>query len=363
MNRNIKNSFSWYGLIGILLCCLLCGCQAGETLSSESSVDGGMSAVSSASEPAEDDLPEEEDASYLDAVYDQAQGEGKFSIYFIRAIKEYVTDSSVTHAGDSTLLVSPDGKTMLIDLNNTANGGEIVAAMQHLGIDTLDYLVFSHPHADHIGSYQMLFRYITVKEVIMNGHDYSEDSSVFAGLMRTIEEKEIPITILAEGDTFSFGADVTVECYNPPTDFVFASDASSGNNGSLLLKFLYGDSTYLTGGDLYAEQEAALLEKYGNQLQSDVVKINHHGYDTSNTREWVDTISAKIAVSESNGIQSNVVEGRYRLSGATTLCTGLDGAIAVHTTGDGTYEVQVQQERSVDTYGLLETENGYFTVG
>lgn len=310
---------------------------------------------------AEETAPTEpaEPASWLDRIYDPVAGAGKFSIYFINATKDYVTDSSVTHAGDSTLLVSPDGKTMLIDLNNQANGPEIVAACQKLGIDTLDYLVFSHPHADHIGSYAVLLRYLKVNQVIMNGHDYSAASSQFAGLMAALEAKQIPVTIVAEGDVFRFGQEVEVTVMNPPRDYVFDDESAAGNNGSLLLRFVYGQSSYLTGGDLYTSQEKVLVEKYGDALKTDVVKINHHGYNSSSCKEWVAAVDCKIAACEANGVNSEVVEGRYRLSGAQTLYTCLDGTVAVRTTGDGTYEVQVEKEREIILYGELTELPGY----
>lgn len=337
-------------LVLTMLCGLLAGC-------------GNTPAVEQPTEPTEATEAEATEATeaenWLDRVYDPAAGEGKFSVYFINATKDYVTDSSVTHAGDSTLLVSPDGKTMLIDLNNQANGPEIVSSLQKLGIDTLDYLAFSHPHADHIGSYAVLFRYIKVKEVLMNGHDYSEASSLFAGLMETIESNGIPVTILKEDDVFMFGEDVEVTIMNPPADYVFDDASAVGNNGSMLMRFVYGESSYLTGGDLYAAQEKVLVEKYGDALQTDVVKINHHGYDSSSTKEWVNAVSCKIAACEANGVNSEVVEGRYTMSGAQTLYTCLDGTIVVRTTGDGTYEVQVEKERDVILYGELTELPGY----
>lgn len=344
---NVKKLLALLLALGMLL---LAGCG-------EPSANAQPTETSEVTESTEATEPQA--ADWLDRVYDTAAGEGKFSIYFINATKDYVTDSSVTHAGDSTLLISPDGKSMLIDLNNQANGPEIVSACQRLGIDTLDYLVFSHPHTDHIGSYAVLFRYIKVNQVIMNGHDYSSASAQFAALKQAIEDNNIPVNYVAEGDVFMFGEDVEVTVMNPPADYVFTDDSTVGNNGSLLLRFVYGESSYLTGGDLYVAQEKVLVEKYGDALQTDVVKINHHGYDSSSCREWVDAVNCKIAGCEANGVNSDVVEGRYRMSGAQTLYTCLDGTIVVRTTGDGTYEVQVEKEREIITYGELTGLDGY----
>lgn len=344
--RKKSVKFVAYLLTVLLVGGLLAGCQ--EPPVNEPDVTTEPSVTEEAAE-----------ANWLDRVYDPAAGEGKFSIYFINATKDYVTDSSVTHAGDSTLLVSPDGKTMLIDLNNQANGPEIVSSLQKLGIDTLDYLVFSHPHADHIGSYQVLLRYIKVNQVIMNSHDYSSASAAFAAMMNAFAENNIPIRHVAEGDVIMFGDSVEVTVMNPPVDYVFSDESTVGNNGSLLLRFVYGDSSYLTGGDLYAAQEKVLVEKYGDALKTDVVKINHHGYDSSSSKEWVQAVGCKIAACEANGVNSEVAEGRYRMSGAQTLYTCLDGTIVVRTTGDGTYEVQVEKERDILLYGDLTERTDY----
>lgn len=334
----------------LLLCaCLLAGC-GGET----------------GAEAPEQTAAAAETLNFADSVYDQAAGEGKFCIYFINATKDYVTDASVAHAGDSTLLVSPDGKTMLIDMNNIANGSAIVDAMQRLGIDTLDYLVISHPHGDHIGSFTTIMRYITIKEVIKTAHDYSASSSQYVAMMNAFEQENIPVTIVREGDSFSFGEKVQVSVMNPPVDYEFTEEVEQANSGSMLLYFSYGDSSYLTGGDLYAGRELQLVEQYGEALQADVVKMNHHGRDSSNCKEWISAVSCKIAVGEDNAVNSDLVEGRFRLSGAVTLYPALDGAVAVRTSGDGKYEVQVEREREVEVYGLLSERegfaDGFFTV-
>ena len=342
MKKSLYSRFAVWALLAALLCSMLTGCQNEQQ---DQQGDGS-----------ETDTTE---INWLDTVYNAEAGEGKLSIYFINATKDYVTDSSVTHAGDSTLLVSPDGKTMLIDLNNAANGSEIVAAMQRLGIDTLDYLVLSHPHADHIGSYATVMRYIEIKQVIKNGHDYSASSSVYAGMMNMFQENGVTITVAKEGDVFMFGDEVQMTVMNPPADYVFDDSTAAGNNGSLLLRFTYGESSYLTGGDLYAAHEQELVEKFGDALKTDVIKINHHGYDSSSTREWVSAVGCKIAVAEANGVNSDVVEGRFRLAGATTLYTCLDGTVVVRTTGDGTYEVQVEYERRLTDYGVLTDKEGY----
>lgn len=344
MKRSLSAALT---VLALLLTLLLSGC-AGESQS-----------------PAAES-PEPLSLNYVDAVYDAEAGKGKFCVYFINATKDYITDSAVTHAGDSTLLVSPDGKTMLIDMNNIANSSAIVDAMQRLGIESLDYLVLSHPHVDHIGSFAAILRYVEIKEVIKNGHDYSEESSMYQAMMNEFESRDIPVRVVSQGDSFSFGSEIEVSVMNPPADYAFEEETERANSGSLLLRFTYGQSSFLTGGDIYAGQEELLVAQYGDELQSDIVKMNHHGRDTSNSKNWINTLNCKIAVGEDNAVNSDLVEGRYRLSGAVTLYPALDGAVVVRTEGDGIYQVQLEHEREVDVYGLPTEYEGYeagaFTV-
>lgn len=341
-----------------LLCATITGCAAEQT--ADEQIQQTVPTV------VETTAAAEERANWLDKIYDPALGEGKFSVYFINGVKEYVTYNAITHSGDSTLLVAPDGTTMLIDTNTAANGSEIAASLQRLGISTIDYLLFSHPHADHIGSTSTVLRYVDVKHVYMNGHDYSEDSSLYVDMMQELEERQLDITILKEGDVFTFGKDVEVTVMNPPEDYPFSAETAAANSGSLLLRFVYGESSFLFGGDIYVAHEKELVEKYGEALKTDVVKMNHHGYESSNSRDWAQAVGAKIAVGLAHAVISDTVEGRYRVTGAVTMYSGIDGTICVRTTGDGTYEVQVEYERFMDDYGLLTEEknyqDGYFIV-
>jgi competence protein ComEC len=115
------------------------------------------------------------------------------------------------------------------------------------------------------------------------------------------------------------------------------ADAPSLNNDSLVLRLRYGDRVFLLTGDIERGAEGALLGRNEN-LKCDVIKVGHHGSNTSSTQEFVDATQAKLAII-SVGLRSpfghpkpDVVD-RWKTSGARTLTTGANGTISVSTDG------------------------------
>lgn len=341
------------GIVILSVLLLLCGCQS---KTSEEVQEGNT-------ENTENTESTELNYEYQDVVLDRSITEGKFACYFFRSDYDYVTWTGSSHAGDSTLLIAPDGTTMLIDCNTTVNTAHVVDYLQRLGIKKLDYFVNSHFHSDHMGGIETLIRNIEIGQVFTNSADYYADGKAFPNnFMKSLDEAGIPHSVLKEGDEFMFG-EAHVKVYSPPEDFDYTSTKGSAeNDGSIVFKFTYGDSSFLFGGDIFLAMEEELMAKYGDELKSDVVKMNHHGYIYSEGTEWIKTIGAKIACGEMSSVPSDTVFFRYVLNGAVTMHTALDGTCLVYTDGDGTYDVQVEMERIYDMYGSLETDNGHLRV-
>lgn len=347
-----------HALPAFLLACVLflTGCQT--------SIEGSQTDIKQTeinTDSVSEDETEEEPEIYADRLWDRSLTEGKLAVYAMRTSNDYTSDSLVSHAGDSQLIITPDGKTMLIDINTPTNASIVVATLQKLGIKKLDYFVLSHTHIDHIGGCPILFRYIEIGEMITNDH-FNTGNGTYRDVQKLIERYNIPVTHRYEGDVLELGKYVQIKFYNPPRDFDYSGGTAQQNNGSLLMKMTYKDSSFLFGGDLYASQEDVVLEKYADELQTSVVKMNHHGYGSSNTKAWVKTVSAKIAYGQMTDVVSDVVLGRYQASGSTIFHTGLDGPFVIYTDGDDTYEVQVARDRWIETFGQNDMENGYMVV-
>ncbi len=316
--------------------------------------------------------------AYSDIILDRSLTEGKFAVYFFRTDANYSSYTGSAKGGDSVLLIAPDGTTMLYDCSTVLNDAYIVYALQQLGIEKLDYFVNSHPHLDHLGGFSLLARYIKIGHVYMPiGEEAYNDVTVEGGFptlfMETIKEYGIPYSALSEGDTFQFSPDISVKVYNPPADLDLEN--VDENEWSLALKFVYKNASVLLAGDcgnneakLGRATESELVAKYGSELQADVSKMNHHGDGdvSGNTKAgsavWRNAVNSKIYVGMRSSVTSEKTFLSYMTTGAKAFHSALDGTVLVYTTGDGTYEVQVERERNNDYYGHYDTVDGHMTV-
>ena len=326
-------------LLALMMLLALCGCQ-------------------------EKKEPQGDPNDYHAALIDRTGKEGMLSVYYIHTWESYTDPGAAKdnyiHAGDSTLLISPDGKTMLIDTSNYNSGDEVTAFLKEMGIQCIDYLVCSHPHADHVGGFRNVLAEFEVKAAYMNGDAKTGVNN--QTLRSDLTAKGVPITTLWEGDSFQFGDKVKVEVMNPPEDYDFQSEVDVVNNGSVLMKLTYDQSTFLFAGDFYSAYEKEKVEELGDWLDVDICKINHHGYPTSSCKEWVNAVSVKAAVAMGESVPSSLVQQRYNASGAVTCYTAMDGTVAIHTSGDGTYQMQTEHLRELDGFGAYAGVNGYLEI-
>lgn len=365
-------------VVGILMATLLLflsGCQSGgQENASEDSLSGET--VKSEGTEAETVFMRYD---YSDKVLDREKVEGKFAVYFLGSDVHYSSYSYTQRGGDSVLIISPDGTTMLYDCTKPISAAYVVYALQELGIEKIDYFVNSHPHVDHMGGFPIVARYFDIGHVYMPGaKDAYENPETEGGscvaMMKEIKERNIPYSYLVEGDSFEFGSGIKVNVYNPPADLDF--DNIDGNEWSLVLKLVYKEASLLLGGDcgnnlakLGRATEDELVAKYGSELQADISKCNHHGDGNVNgntqagTKGWIAATNSKIYVACNNQFTDEKNWFTHTSTGANVYHTGLDGTVLVYTTGDGTYDVQLEMERNgADYFGFTNAENGYLKV-
>lgn len=255
--------------------------------------------------------------------------QGKLCIYFLDlGVDEGATDKS----GDATILIAPQGEVMLIDSGHPQCGEQVIEALNRLGVQRIDLYVASHPHIDHIGSFPQIAQTFPIDKVYRSSLVY--DSSHYHNFIQTIERMSLDVEMLSEGDSFSFGKDIAVKIYNPSEPIMYpqnypANSTQFVNDQSIGMRLSYGESSAWFGGDLYMVQERALTTKYGDELQSDVAKANHHGGDTSNSLRWIKTLQPKIVVAMHDTLDSMTVYNNYKKYGAHYYLTHLDGAVRV----------------------------------
>ena len=310
---------------------------------------------------------------YTDLVLDRTKTEGKLAVYFFRGNALWTTWRGGEHDGDSVLVITPDGTTMLYDANTPNHGANIVYALQRLGIKKIDYFVNSHPHIDHMGGFPIIAKHFEIGHVYTSARDITyttgNNGRYWRKMQSMIDDLGIPHSYLQEGDTFTLGEDVQVKVYNPPSPEEMSNFYSVNENHiSLLLKVTYGESSYLMGGDIEdaIQVESKLVEKYGSELQADIAKANHHmmpnSSGTISTDPWLAAIDAKLWVGQMSTLPDDFEYFRFRQLDATILHTSLDGAVVVSTTGDGTYDVQMEKDHPSDMYGSLDAVDGYMRI-
>ncbi len=190
--------------------------------------------------------------------------------------------------GDASLVITPDGKTVMIDAGPNSDQDRLLSYLEALKIKTIDYMIFTHPHEDHIGGGDAVIDQYSVGTVIMP--DASSSSSTFEKLLLTIDKKNVPIELAAPGDTYQI-SDCSFTVYGPIT--IPDDDA---NNASIILRLVWNNTSVLFSGDAESKEEAEVLLKYASKLKSDVYQVGHHGSSTSSSEAFLQAIDPDIAV-------------------------------------------------------------------
>ena len=199
---------------------------------------------------------------------------GSFTIHFI----------DVGQADSA--LVTCDGHSMLIDGGNADDSNLVYSVLQRETDGHLDYVVGTHAHEDHIGGLSGAFEADTADVTFCPVTEY--DSKAFRNFKTRADERGGGITIPAVGDTFTLGeATVTVVAVN--------SVPEDTNNTSIVIRIVYGDTSFLFTGDAEQETEEKILES-GQNIESTVLKVGHHGSSTSTSQAFLDAVSPTYAV-------------------------------------------------------------------
>ncbi len=239
--------------------------------------------------------------------------------------------------GDGLLIELPHGKKMLVDagglIRSSFDLGERVLLPEFLsrGITHIDTFLLTHPHPDHYGGFQALLKVFHPREFLWNGEDV--ESFSFQELMREVQARGIsPRRLDLSSPSFEIEG-VRFEILYPLSE-AFAQgrkDSATINNHSVVIRLDYQGFSALLSGDIQKETEGALLA--GGKIQPAILlKIPHHGSDTSSTSAWVRAVCPEIGligVGAHNVFRfpRQKVLDRYAEIGTKIFRTDLDGEI------------------------------------
>lgn len=182
-------------------------------------------------------------------------------------------------------LVECDGHYMLIDGGNKADSNVIYSVLKKAAVPKLDIVVGTHAHEDHIGGLPGAFNYTTADITLCPVKNY--DSNAFEDFAKYAGQKGGGITVPKTGDTYSLGS-ATIKILG-------VNGGSDTNDTSIILRIDYGETSFLFTGDAEREAEQVVLNS-GTDLKATVLKVGHHGSDTSTTYPFLREIMPKYAV-------------------------------------------------------------------
>lgn len=275
-------------------------------------------------------------------------GDGRFHI----VAPDLCMDGILTKPGDLTFLIFPQGSTMLIDTGYFKNLPKVMDFLQGCGIRSLDYLAFSHADGDHVSNARAIIEAVTgdwggsIRHFWWTGQNFS---SYVPNAIATLHALGTEVdTEVRAGRHFTIDG-VAVEILGPTEEDMAQdlTDTEVRNNQSMMMKFTYGEATYLTCGDLYAAQEETVVCRLGSALKATISKTNHHGCFTSNTKAWLDAVDSRIIFSCSNDNGSTALTRDLETRGAAYYSTGCQGTLLISAGPDGACEVKTQYHRGL----------------
>ena len=229
--------------------------------------------------------------------------------------------------GDSTLILC-DGKAMLIDGGDKSASSTVYTYLKKQGLSYLDYVICTHPDADHVGGLSGALEQATAGTVFCPVDSY--DSQAFNNFKTRVEAQGKKLVKPDVDSTFSLGS-ATVTVLAPRADY------KDNNNQSIVLRVVYGNTSFLFTGDAEHDSEAAMCDA-GVLLKSTVLKVGHHGSETSTSIRFLGEVMPEYAViscgkDNKYGHPTEQTLSRLRQAGATVFRTDLQGDIICESDG------------------------------
>ena len=232
--------------------------------------------------------------------------------------------------GDAILITTSEGN-ILVDTSEKDAEEQLDKYLEAAGVKSIRYLVLTHPDADHIGNATHIIENYTVEKVVMSEHA-NATTATFEKMIDAIEERQIGVLFLGVGDSFELGG---VQNYV----LAPAKDYKNNNENSLVIRSSFGETVVMLTGDAEHKSEEDILGEWNKAtLKSDILKVGHHGSNSSTTEEFLDAVSPKYAIISCGSGNSYKHPHRETMDllaekGITVYRTDLDGSIIFKTDG------------------------------
>jgi len=189
---------------------------------------------------------------------------------------------------DCILITAPNGRRMLVDAGNNGDAELILDYLRSHGVDTLDVLVGTHPHEDHIGGMDAVIANVAAGRIYMP--KVSANTKTFYDVLQAVRDKGLKITTAKAGVSVDLDPALQIEILSPRRERY-----ENLNDYSVVIRLVYDQVSFLLMGDLETSGETELLESRV-ELQSDVIKVGHHGSGTSTSGRFLKAVAPRYAV-------------------------------------------------------------------
>ena len=273
--------------------------------------------------------------------------------------------------GDSILITSPAGKTVLIDAGDTTKGKTVVDALKRYNVQQLDYFIATHPHPDHIGGAAEVFKAVKVLNVIDNGQQPSVPAQQLAAQPKAKPTPKPPQTgnrraprsnsltqfyddykagmsasgahyeTAKPGTKLDLGGGALLTILAPSEPFFTKDKMTTGGNeanaNSIVARLDYGTFSMMLAGDAEDQTEHRMLTKELD-LQAKVIKISHHGSKYASSKDFLDRVKPEVAIVSCGawnryGHPAQAVLDRLKAANVKLYRTDLQGEITITTRG------------------------------
>ena len=239
----------------------------------------------------------------------------------------------VLNVGDaeSIFVQLPDGKNLLIDGGEHWNANDIIAYLKDFGVEKLDVVVATHPHSDHIGGLPQIISAFQTDAVYMP--DAVHTTKTYEQLLEVLETQNIPV-YQAKAGVVLYDEEYKAAFLAPCSDYY-----ESLNNYSAVLKLEYKEKSFLFTGDMEKLAEKEVLKNYKDMLNADVLKVCHHGSETSSSEKFLQAVSPEYALISGGGKNGKYdnpdgkVLARLKETGCEIMQTDLHGNLVIKTDG------------------------------
>ena len=231
---------------------------------------------------------------------------------------------------DATLLLH-DEAAILIDAGHWQRS-DVVPYLEAVGVETLDLLVVTHPHADHIGQFDQVMGAIDVAEVWWSGA--TTTTQTFERALDALERSNAAYEEPRAGDATTVGP-LAIDVVNPPAGVGLSDLHDSG----LAQRVTYGEVRLLFTGDAEAATEARMVSQAPDALDADILQLGHHGSSTSTTGGFLTAADPAVAIYSAGagnqyGHPHDEVVARVREAGIDLYGTDVHGTVLVTTDGE-----------------------------